>query len=230
MFQLIFKDLKVQKREKTIFIVLFLSLCIAGILPNNPGLASAQLLLGVYLMIVYANAFDYKYNAEIMINSLPLGRNQIVKAKYLSSLIFGLAMMAVALPISFLISYTGFPGTDGMNSTLAVRFVMISLFFISLYLSIFFPVYFKFGYLKSRWANVLSFLVIFGLVGFVGGQGEYIPQYGEMVTRESFRQQFLGILAGNESLTVYLTMLALGFLILYLSLRFSISIYKKKEF
>lgn len=54
MFQLIFKDLQVQKREKTVFIVLFLSLCIAGILPNNPGLASAQLLLGVYLMIVYA--------------------------------------------------------------------------------------------------------------------------------------------------------------------------------
>jgi ABC-2 type transport system permease protein len=165
-----------------------------------------------------------------MINSLPLGRNQIVKAKYLSSLIFGLAMMVVALPISFLISYTGFPGTDGMSSTLAVRFVMISLFFISLYLSIFFPVYFKFGYLKSRWANVLSFFVIFGLVGFVGGRGEYIPQYGDMLSRESTLQQFLGILAGSESLTVYLTILALGFLILYLSLRFSISIYKKKEF
>jgi ABC-type transport system involved in multi-copper enzyme maturation permease subunit len=107
MIHLILKDQQVQKRAKTIFIVLFLRLCIAGILPHNPGLASVQLLLGVYLLIVYANAYDYKYNAEIMINSLPLARRQVVLAKYLSAVIFALFMLSVSIPVSFFFNYLG---------------------------------------------------------------------------------------------------------------------------
>lgn len=230
MLQMVLKDLQVQRREKTFFIVLFLSVCISGILPRNPGLASVQLLLGVYLMIVYANAFDYKYNAEIMINSLPLGRRQIVTAKYLSALIFSLIMVAVSIPVSFILSYFGFPGAYGMNLVIAIRFLMIAFFFLSIYIAIFFPVYFKLGYMKSRWANFLSFFVIFGLIGLAGGTGQYIPQHGELMSRESLMQNFLGILAGNESFGVYVSMLLIGILVLYISLQLSIAIYKRKEF
>lgn len=230
MLQLILKDLQVQRREKTFFIVLFLSLCIAGILPNNLGLASIQLLLGVYLLIVYANAFDFKYNAEIMINSLPLGRKEIVTAKYLSAFSFALIMVAISLPVSFLLSYTEFLGTISMNLTMAIRFFMISFFLLCIYLSFFFPVFFKLGYLKSRWANFFSFFIIFGLIGFSGSVGQQVPQYGNEISKETMLQYLLGTLAGNEHLTVYLGMVLMGLLLLFISWRFSVSIYQKKEF
>lgn len=230
MVQLILKDLQVQKREKTFFLILILSLCISGILPKNPGLASIQLLLGVYLLIVYANAFDYKYNAEVMINSLPLGRKQIVTAKYLSALLISLIMIAVSLPVSFLLSYTGFWGVSGMNVRVEVRFLLTALFFLSLYLSIFFPVYFKWGYMKSRWANFFSLFVIFGLFGLAGGAGENIPQQGEVISKATVIQQFMGMMAGNESIIFYVKMAAIGLMILYVSIQLSVAIYSKKEF
>jgi len=230
MIHLILKDLQVQKREKTIFIVLFLSLCIAGILPHNPGLASVQLLLGVYLLIVYANAYDYKYNAEIMINSLPLARRQVVLAKYLSAVIFALFMLSVSIPVSFIFNYLGIAGSGGLNLTLSVRFILIALFFVTVYLSIFFPVYFKLGYMKARWANFISFFIIFGLIGFAGRSGAYVPQYGEALTRETILRHFMGVLAGNENITLYLILLLAGLILLYISSQLSVAIYRRKEF
>jgi hypothetical protein len=230
MFQLVLKDLKVQKGEKTIFIALFLSLCISGIIPHSPGLASIQLLLGVYLMIVYANAYDYKYNAEIMINSLPLDRKQIVRAKYLSAICFSLIMIGVALPASAILSHTGIIGDKQINLTVIVRFLMTSFFFLCIYLSIFFPVYFKLGYLKSRWANFLSFFIIFGLIGFSGSQGAEIPQHAGMLQKVDLLERFLGILAGNASIWIYGELAILGLFFLYISMQISKVIYSKKEF
>lgn len=230
MLQLILKDLQVQKREKTIFIALFLSLCIGGIFPHNLGLAGIQLLLGVYLLIVYANAYDYKYNAEIMINSLPLARRHVVRAKYLSAVIFALFMLAVSIPVSFAFAYFGLAGTSGMNPAVMLRFILIALFLASVYLSIFFPIYFKLGYMKSRWANFISFFIIFGLIGFAGGSGSYIPEYGDELSKEAVLNQLMGVLAGNGNITLYFILMLAGLIFLIVSSQLSVLIYQRKEF
>jgi ABC-2 type transport system permease protein len=230
MGRLIWKDIQVQKREKTLFLVLFLSLCVGYLMPTSPGIASIQLIVGVYLMIVYANAYDYKYNADIIINSLPLARKQIVTAKYLSGLIFCLLMLAVSLPVSVLFSILGLPGSTGFNLAAAGRFLMFSAFILTLYISFYFPVYYKLGYMNSRWANFLAFFLIFGSIGLIGASGQNFPRYGETLTRADALQHFQGILAGNESLSFYLLLMVLGFLLLFLSRQLSVAIYKRKEF
>ncbi|HHV65084.1 MAG TPA: ABC-2 transporter permease [Peptococcaceae bacterium] len=230
MGKLIWKDIQVQKREKTLFIVIFLSLCVGYVMFTNPGIASIQLIVGVYLMITYANAYDYKYNAEIVINSLPVDRKQIVTAKYLSSLVYCLLMLTVALPVGILLSFTGLPGSTGFNLGVVGRFIMLSVFILVLYISFYFPVYYKLGYLNSRWANFIAFFFIFGSIGFIGASGRDLPSYGEPMTRETALQYFQGILAGNESMSFYFSLMGISILLLLLSRQLSIAIYRRKEF
>jgi hypothetical protein len=55
------------------------------------------------------------------------------------------------------------------------------------------------------------------LFGFIGASGQKFPRYGEAITRDTVLQHFQGILAVNESLSFYLFLMALGFLLLLLS-------------
>jgi len=225
MFQLVLKDLRVQKREKTFFIVILLSCCMGFIFPHNPALASLQLLLGVYLLLVYANAFDYKYNAEIMLNSLPLGREQVVKAKYISALFFSLIIFIISLLVGVSVSLAGTSGATGLSGLIIIQFLFLSLFLLAIYLTIFFPIYFKFGYLKARWANFIALFVIFGLIGFTGriDDASYVTTYKAM-------QQFMAILAGEGSFQACLVLFLISICLLYFSQKISISVYQRKEF
>jgi hypothetical protein len=79
-------------------------------------------------------------------------------------------------------------------------------------------------------ANFNSFFIIFGLNGFAGRSGAYVPQYGEALTRETILRHFMGVLAGNENITLYLILLLAGLILLYISSQLSVAIYRRKEF
>jgi len=228
MLNLILKDLLVLKKEKTAFIVLILCISIGALFPQNPGFASVEFLLGIYLIMVYANAFDYKYNAEIMINSLPLSRSGIVNARYLSALVDALLMYAVIFVAGSIIMLLGFRGENVNVMAAAFRFLLFSLFLLCINISFFLPVYFKLGYLKSRWANFIFFFVIFGLTG-IAGNNPVSSFQGKEITGEVM-PRLINILAGQESLFVYAEMLTLGIILVLISRSISVSIYKRKEF
>jgi len=225
MWRLVVKDLTVQKRN--FIIIVFLSLAISGIMPNSPGTAGIQLLLGVYLMLVYANSYDFKYNGEIMINSLPISRKEIVLAKYLSAFVYALIIMIIVFPLSFVLKILDFPGLNTIGIRSLAGFLIIGIFFLSIYISIYLPLYYKLGYMNSRWANFISLFVIFGLVGFLG---DITKDYqGNFSASPGIVEIFFGILTGQGTTMAFQIMALLSIILVLISMRISVWIYRNKD-
>ncbi|UNC91072.1 ABC-2 transporter permease [Candidatus Contubernalis alkaliaceticus] len=124
-------------------------------------LASAAYIMGtvaiIYMFVQNSCAVDEKNNSEIILLSLPLTRNNIVISKYISSVMFALFTLAV-------ISIVGFGlHTLGVGEILAITIletsaaVLLTSFFIALYL----PVFFKLGYHKTRYVSMFMFFFLF---------------------------------------------------------------------
>lgn len=230
MLQLILKDLLIQKTQKTALIALVLGVTVGFTFPSSPGLGSMQLLLGVYLMVVYANAFDYKYNSEVLFNSLPLGRGQFVTAKYVAAYIFAAIMLVIAFISNSVISlFTDIPKIPVISGSNALTFIVLSFFLLCIYLSIYFPIYFKYGYMSSRWANFVAMFALFGLMGGIGKLYDTKAETGFTNSGNPLDHVFAVITGTADSMT-YLTLFAIGLLLLLLSINISIWVYRRKEF
>lgn len=137
-------------------------------LRNNLGFTFAALFITVYMFVVYANAFDYKYEGDMVMNSLPVALAQVVAAQYLSVFIFFLFGVAVAALAAFL---TRLLGIASLARILEPGFAALQLAFAFVYFSLYFPLYFKLGYMRSRWVNFLLLFAISGSAGAVMGRG-----------------------------------------------------------
>ncbi|OUB82035.1 ABC transporter permease [Bacillus thuringiensis serovar sinensis] len=85
---------------------------------------------------------DKKYNSEVIVNSLPLARKEIVLAKYIMALIIFIISMIVSSPVVI----NRFE--DGTFEFITTTVIMIS-GFVFIYLSIVLPILFWFGYKKA---------------------------------------------------------------------------------
>jgi ABC-2 type transport system permease protein len=94
---------------------------------------------------------DKKYNSEVIVNSLPLARKQIVLAKYIMALIIFIISMIVSSPVVI----NRFE--DGTFEFITTTVITIS-GFVFIYLSIVLPILFWFGYKKA------SFITLFILI------------------------------------------------------------------
>ncbi|MFJ7889899.1 ABC-2 transporter permease [Lysinibacillus xylanilyticus] len=83
MINLILKDVLIQKK----IILLYIATIIIYLLAGVPSLIFLGFLYSV-IFILNAFAYDEKDNANILLNSLPYTRKEIVSSKYIGSLIF----------------------------------------------------------------------------------------------------------------------------------------------
>lgn len=223
MFNLILKDIAIQKREKTFWIVILLSIANAFIFPANPGMGILMPFIGVYLIMVYSNAFDYKYNGEIMFNSMPIGRKCIVSAKYISIFIYLIISMLITIILSNILSIIGILY---INQIIIINAIFIDVFLISIYYAIFFPLYYKFGYMHSRWFNFIFMAIISGVFTIINDLKKSSIEVG---APQSF-QNILSSLTGSGSVQQNIILLIVSVLLIMISLKISIEIYIKKEF
>lgn len=85
------------------------------------------------------------------------------------------------------------------------------------YFALFFPLYFQLGYMKSRWANYIAMLTVYGLLGTLQG---YLP------TADKPAVVVMSELLKSPVLIVGL----LGGLVVFgLSISLSVKIYSRKE-
>ncbi|MFY9295427.1 MAG: ABC-2 transporter permease [Caldicoprobacterales bacterium] len=157
MLNLILKDLLVQKKSLLFalgycFFLVFAFQSMEGTAPVAATIAV------VYLLIQYSFAYDDKNKSEIMLNSLPISRKDIVLAKYLSVLLYiGLATVAYMFA-TLVIKMINIP----LNvQFLSLQTISISFFIVSLMASFYLPVVLKYGYLKSKMFNIVMFLLFF---------------------------------------------------------------------
>jgi len=159
MIFLLKKDLLIQKRS---FLFLFIYGLFLFFLFNNPVFEEMiyimGMIIGVYFFLITANMEDEKNKSEIILNSLPVSRSCIVLAKYLSVFVY-IFIGALFLGIAGLIFQL--PAIPVTPRLLKATDLLAVIFLISIAVSIYFPLYFRFGASALRLFSVVFFLFFF---------------------------------------------------------------------
>lgn len=220
MWPLIKKELIVQK--KMIWFGLFYAVFLFFVFAN-PALQEftySMAAFGIaYITVIGVAQAEYKNNSDIVINSLPLTRREVVAAKYLSILTFTLIALAlvgaVGLGFHFLLPVFNYRLINSID--IFTTFVSISLL-----AAISLPIYFKTGAQWTRVVNVVIFLVIFFAPAQIVG---FLVKNNQQPWVQSLSQ-----IAQNQNWLLSLTGLASLILLLLVSYFVSLRIYLNKDF
>ena len=162
MLNLIIKDILIQKKTFifALLYTIFMWLLFLLYVPSGFGLYVLSPMASHLHIYNFRRKYDDKNKSEIILNSLPLKRTDIVIAKYISSFIFAFIGIIYSILIGFIGNTTGMAIFIGYISLLDIVLIIMS---ICIFSSIFFPVYFKFGVSRIRIFNILIFMLLFFL-------------------------------------------------------------------
>jgi len=161
MLNLILKDLLIQKKTLG-FLGLYIIIFSIAFQSVGSGAFTGIVIAVTYQLVVTASSLEEKAGSDIILNSLPISRGKIVAAKYLSVILYGLmAVLGYVIYSSILslvpISVSVPPITpESLAATFAGIMVMNSIYY---------PVYFKTGFIRARIISfILFFAFFFGLM------------------------------------------------------------------
>lgn len=228
MFNLVWKDLLLLKRYlwlASLYVVfaLFVFRTMQG------GALSAATVGATYMLMVQAITLDDKNKSEIMLNSLPLRRRDIVLAKYLSVFLYAALTVVVFRIAQGVVSITGIPIPIGRMSLEGISEALVAM---TVLMSIYFPVYFKFGFLRSRMVGMILFFACFFSVPMLvsltvhGGGGIGNPALRYMIV---FMQRGASWLQNRADWQIASYLLALVMILMTASARLSLRFYTRRE-
>lgn len=221
MLRLVCKDILIQKKTVSI---LLLYVLLMMFLFQGSGSANSILVGFVtaitYTMAMTSFAYDEKNKAEIMLNSLPISRWMIVLARYLSLFIFALINVTVFWAATMVTKAMGlFPTVLVLNIETALTFLVS----IGLLCAIYFPIFFKVGYIKAKTFNFILFFMIF--IGIFG-----LRDFMTARTPSPWLAKSLIFLANQSELYIGLMVVCGTMLLLTGSYLLSVRFYAKREF
>jgi ABC-type transport system involved in multi-copper enzyme maturation permease subunit len=221
MFSLVVKDILIQK--KSLYSMILYPLVGVLALGYSFGISSGYIFSIVsigYVMVLAASGYDEKNKFDIVINSLPVSRDDAVIAKYLSVLVIFIIATLLTGIAGLLVKISGlFPFVDIIN----VSEIISAAVTLCIYFSIYFPLNFKFGTIKMKYVNMFLYLAFYCAIlaaNSVAKQGES----GAMIQRLT---SFIGGLPKNS---LYCLIAAVLLIIVSVSINISIKIYRRKDF
>lgn len=169
MLNLILKDLLIQKKS------LILSLAYGVLFTVTFKNASSNIcpLVIVYLLLAGACAYDDKNKSDILLNSLPMKRKNIVLAKYLSTFVYMIIGLCISAISTVALKTAGVSITMKLFSSNSLILCTISVVLLS---AVYLPLNFKFGYVISKYIGMILFILFFcGLssLSLVSSQQKY---------------------------------------------------------
>ena len=222
MLNLLKKDIIIQKKTllTTFFITILFSVTFSSFKPASLGLYMIAPVVVAYTLIMNAVAYDEKNNCEFVLNSLPLERSDIVISKYISIFVFIIIGFIYSVLIGFIGKTTGL---QIYNISISLLDIVLTLTAACIYGSIYFPLYFKFGYIKMKIINTILFMLLMLLptIGF---------NYAIENPNNPLVQKINYLVANTSRLTQNSLALIIGLIFLLISLIISIRIYNNKEF
>lgn len=219
MFSLIIKDVLIQKKQ-LIFGIAYL----AFVLVAFQGMGEAMLPMGLvavtYMLSMTACAYEEKNKSDLLLNSLPIKRVNIVASKYLSVLIYAVMGILAYIAMITIINLLNMPLK---TYPLSLEILIGSLAAVCLMTGIWFPIYFKFGYMKMRVANfVLFFLFFFG--------SSLMTQFIKSKQDSLWVKNIISFFDTKSDITIALLFLVIIALYMFLSFLLSVWFYNKREF
>ena len=168
MFGLIKKDfllIKANLRSMMIVFIVYLILAFQGTF----DVTFIVPLIGIMLFISTFSYDDFN-NWNSYAVTLPNGRKNVVRAKYIASIILTVILGIGALAIGIGISYTK---TNSINLDEIISSLMGTMLSSVIIITLLYPIVFKFGATNGR---IILFAVVFGIAGI----GAFIAQFVDM--------------------------------------------------
>lgn len=214
---LLIKDFKLMLMQKNFFIIIIVVTCLISISSQDPTFMIGFITLILSLFTVSTISYDEFDNGYPFLLTLPFSRKTYVLEKYVYGLILGIGAWIVSVMIcSLMLIVQGKPVTSDM---LIGAFVILPMFLVIESLMI--PVHLRFGGEKGRYA-LIACVGVLVVIGFV-----------VMKIVEIFHINVLPLILAIDALGPVMFMvilLMIGFLIMLVSLKVSLSIMNKKEF
>lgn len=217
MATLILKDILIQK--KTVILVLFYSILAIFAFQNLTG--GPFVITGVaanYILFLTAAAYEDKNKSELMLNSLPVPRKNIVLAKYLSVFVYTAISIVAYFIVSNIFRIFNLP----LNIQPITFPGIITIFLLAgCMISIYLPLFFKFGYIQARILNILIFMFF---------------SFGPTLLKDVINKnhKYLGWLVKifENNPGEYTPFIVLGFTLLFMVISYliSVNIYNHREF
>lgn len=220
MWNLLIKDFVVQKNNIK-FILLYA--LVGNLLFASSG-GGAYIMIPMMISYVYllgGLGHDDKNNSEFLLNSLPVSRDSIVYAKYLSVIIFSAIAIVLTMGGIFIMSSIG---VGKMTGNMGIEDICGFLFGIMIFMAISFPLYFKYGYAKLRYLNVGIFMLFLVAPMIIKLINDNINLNNSFIL--SIKEKLLSL----SDTQIGIVIICMALLIYLLSLVISLNIYKKKEF
>ncbi|SFP79864.1 ABC-2 transporter permease [Salibacterium halotolerans] len=208
MLNLLFKEWVINKSTVT----MSTGSMIAAIIFTSDGQEQAPIFLAVLFggLFPFVTGMNENTNrSDILINSLPVGRKEIVASKYIFSLLFGIFLIFVLTVINMLVPSFG---------EYSLMTAILSVTIIGLFSGIYYPLFYLLGKRFVTYGLTAFFIGIFALVPIIINAGADSEYWG----LENMYQQF------SSSL---LSLIFSGATIVFLILSWFISgeIYKRKQ-
>ena len=170
MLGLIKKDfllIKANSKQMVIIFIVYLMLAFQGTFDVTFIIP----LIGIMLFISTFSYDDFN-NWNSYAVTLPNGRKNVVRAKYIASIILTIILAIVSLTIGIGISYTK---TNSINLDEIISSLMGTMLSSIIIISLLYPIVFKFGATNGR---IILFAVVFGIAGI----GALIAQFVDMTS------------------------------------------------
>lgn len=168
-------------------------------------------LIGIMLFISTFSYDDFN-NWNSYAVTLPNGRKNVVRAKYISSIILTVVLGIVALAIGLGISYTK---TNTINLDEIISSLMGTVLSSVIIISLLYPIVFKFGATNGR---IILFAVVFGIAGI----GALISNFVDMTS-------VINMINGLDNYSL-IAIPIISIILLGISYLISNKIYQSKEF
>ena len=210
MLGLIKKDFLLIKANLKSMIIIF----VIYIMLAFQGTIDATFIIPLIGIILFLSTFSYddfnNWNSYAV--TLPNGRKNVVRAKYIASTILMIILAVVAFSIGIGISYIK---TNSINLDEIISSLMGTMLSIVIINSLLYPIVFKFGATNGR---IILFAVVFGIAGI----GTLIAQFIDMAPIINIINKLDNYLLIVIPI-IYIILLGISYLI-------SSKIYQNKEF
>ena len=210
MLGLIKKDfllIKANLKSMIIIFVIYIMLAFQGTL-------DVTFIIPLIRIILFLSTFSYddfnNWNSYAV--TLPNGRKNVVRAKYIASIILMIILAVVAFSIGIGISYIK---TNSINLDEIISSLMGTMLSSVIIISLLYPIVFKFGATNGR---IILFAVVFGIAGI----GTLIAQFIDMTPIINIINKLDNYLLIAIPI-IYIILLGISYLI-------SSKIYQNKEF
>lgn len=219
MKQLVIKDIRLLRFLNLIMVVLCMVLGFVGVNSMEIYKSKAVYILGTFILIyivsMFTTQYDIKGNVDLMLNSFPVNRYEIVKARYISLAIYIIAIASIMFLSSNMWKIV-FKNLEGNPA--AIWDILVVIVLALIYFAIYLPFhYFNMG--KAQLFNNIFYFLLLLMPNILGRYGDRLLVAKSVIWVLGRDLRYIMLMALGVSLILYIV-----------SLSISRRIYENKEF